>query len=396
MEPEPERGLSSRKSSQMSMDTKGMIVGVVAAVITSVLALLNEHRSRTRRPRITRQPYIYRDSLRKEIINSVLYCGDTHCLGQIRMRPQAFFSLCNILDDKRLLKENIRIGVEEQELIFLYILGHNGTKEEMKVHFRWSKNMSKELLELLAEEVRKGNRPNNTFQTSSFIAATKVISEKFQVNCTPEHVENHMKTVRNTWATISIVRNNSGFGWSNNLMMITTSPTAYDTYIKQYPAHEKYLNRKIDLYDEMAIVVGKDMARGNFSMTFGDIDVDATIESGQPSMTIESIPSKAESGTSLDSRSRRKRSRNDEEGCDMGKNFDQLQEVVSALTNFFKQSTRRGEALRRNHEVDIIKEAVRVVAFDHLVEREMLAKAFLTKSTHLRKLWFEKFVKSLF
>ncbi|KAL2935347.1 L10-interacting MYB domain-containing protein [Bienertia sinuspersici] len=379
MEPEPERGLSSRKSSQMSMDTKGMIIGAVAAIIASVLALLNEHKSRTRRPRIIRQPYINRDSLRKEIINSVLYCGDTHCLGQIRMRPQAFFNLCNILADKGLLKENIRIG----------------NKRGKKVHFRWSKNMSKELLEFLAEEVSKGNRPNNTFRTSSFVAAAKVISEKFQVNCTADHVENHMKTVRNTWATISIVRNNSGFGWSNNLKMITASPTAYDTYIKQYPTHEKYLNRKIDLYDEMTIVVGKDMARGNFSKTFGDIDVDATIESGQPSMTIESIPSKAESGTSSDSRSHRKRSRNDEEGCDMGKISDQLQEVVSALKKFSNNQLDVEKLHEEIMKMDDIEEAVRVAAFDHLVEREMLAKAFLTKSKHLRKLWFEKFVKSL-
>uniref|UniRef100_A0A803N8M5 Uncharacterized protein n=1 Tax=Chenopodium quinoa TaxID=63459 RepID=A0A803N8M5_CHEQI len=49
---------------------------------------------------------------------------------------------------------------------------------------------------------------------------------------------------------------------------------------------------KIDMYEEMAIVVGKDLAQGNFSKTFADIDVDASIESGQPSMTIDSVPSK--------------------------------------------------------------------------------------------------------
>lgn len=109
----------------MTIDAKGMIIGVVVAVIASVLALLNEYRSRTRRPRIIRQPYINRDGLRTEIVNSVLYCGDTHCLGQIRMRPQAFFNLCNILTERGLLKENIRIGVKEQVMIFLFIIGHN-------------------------------------------------------------------------------------------------------------------------------------------------------------------------------------------------------------------------------------------------------------------------------
>lgn len=49
--------------------------------------------------------------------------------------------------------------------------------EEKKGNFRWSKQMSKELLVFLAEEVRKGNRPNNTFKTSSFVAAAKNISK---------------------------------------------------------------------------------------------------------------------------------------------------------------------------------------------------------------------------
>ncbi|XP_021714726.1 uncharacterized protein LOC110682707 isoform X1 [Chenopodium quinoa] len=122
---EPKRGLYTQKSSKMTNDTKGIVIGVVAAVIACSLAFLNERRSKTRRLRIIRQPYINRDSVRSEIVNSVLYCGDTHCLGQIRIRPQAFFNLCNILVERGLLKENIRIGAKGQVMIFLYILGHN-------------------------------------------------------------------------------------------------------------------------------------------------------------------------------------------------------------------------------------------------------------------------------
>ncbi|XP_021774574.1 uncharacterized protein LOC110738474 [Chenopodium quinoa] len=264
--------------------------------------------------------------------------------------------------------------------------------EEKKVNFRWSKDMSKELLDFLAEEVKKGNRPNNTFRTSSFVAAAKIISEKFQTNCTSEHVENHMKTVRNAWVAISTVRNNSGFGWNDNLKMVTASPIAYSTYVKKYPKYEKFLNRKIDMYEEMAIVVGKDLARWNFSKTFADIDVDASMESGQPSMTIDSVPSKAESGTSSGSRPHRKRSRIDE-GSEMEHISAQLQEVVSALKKILNNQLDVENLYDEIIKMEDIEERVHVAAFDHLVEREMLAKAFLTKSLPLRKLWIEKFVK---
>ena len=42
-------------------------------------------------------------------------------------------------------------------------------------------------------------------------------------------------------------------------------------------AHKKYepfLNKSIDHYDEMALVVGKDKATGSFARTFADIDLD--------------------------------------------------------------------------------------------------------------------------
>ncbi|KAJ8442157.1 hypothetical protein Cgig2_015498 [Carnegiea gigantea] len=39
------------------------------------------------------------------------------------------------------------------------------------------------------------------------------------------------------------------------------------------PTHEKYLNKKIDMYDEIAIVVGKDVARGSGVKSFDDGEI---------------------------------------------------------------------------------------------------------------------------
>ncbi|XP_021716965.1 uncharacterized protein LOC110684843 [Chenopodium quinoa] len=174
--------------------------------------------------------------------------------------------------------------------------------------------------------------------------------------------------------------------------MVTASPTSYATYVKEYPKYEKFLNRKIDMYEEMAIVVGKDLERGNFSKTFADIDVDASTESGQPSMTNDSVPSKDESGTSSGSRPHQKRSRIDE-GSEMEHISAQLQEVVSALKKISNNQLDVEKLYDEIMKMEDIEEGVRVAAFDHLVEREMLAKAFLTKSLPLRKLWIGKFVK---
>uniref|UniRef100_A0A803MTN5 DDE Tnp4 domain-containing protein n=1 Tax=Chenopodium quinoa TaxID=63459 RepID=A0A803MTN5_CHEQI len=81
--------MESNNVQKSQMIRKRMIIGVVTAIIASVLAFLNVKKSRTKRPIIVRQPYVNRDSLREANIDSVLYCGDSHCLGQICMRPSA-------------------------------------------------------------------------------------------------------------------------------------------------------------------------------------------------------------------------------------------------------------------------------------------------------------------
>ena len=59
-----------------------------------------------------------------------------------------------------------------------------------------------------------------------------MISEKFQTTCTADHVENHMRTVRSTWGIISQVRGRSGFGWDDNVKMVTAYPNAYHAYVQ--------------------------------------------------------------------------------------------------------------------------------------------------------------------
>lgn len=67
-----------------------VVTGVVALLLLGVLSFLADYESRMRKLRITRQPYVNRYKLREANINSILCCGDTYCLGQIRMRPIAF------------------------------------------------------------------------------------------------------------------------------------------------------------------------------------------------------------------------------------------------------------------------------------------------------------------
>ncbi|MFQ6661663.1 hypothetical protein Gotur_029750 [Gossypium turneri] len=58
------------------------------------------------------------------------------------------------------------------------------------------------------------------------------------------------------------------------MKMITCDKVTYDAAMMAHQKYELSLNKSIDHYDEMTLVVGKDMATEGFARTFADIDLD--------------------------------------------------------------------------------------------------------------------------
>ena len=93
--------------------------------------------------------------------------------------------------------------------------------------FRWLPPMHETMLKILAQEATKGNKPSSTFRAGSFALVAKEITTQFGVECHPSYVENWMRTLRTMWSTIQTIRKKSGFGWNDNLKMITCDTKTY-------------------------------------------------------------------------------------------------------------------------------------------------------------------------
>ena len=83
------------------------------------------------------------------------------------------------------------------------------------------------MLRLLTEKAAKGKVPSNTFRVDSFAFVAKEISAQFGVECHPSYVENRLWSLRTMWTTIQTIRKKSGFGWDDNLKMITCNAKTY-------------------------------------------------------------------------------------------------------------------------------------------------------------------------
>ncbi|KAI5556705.1 hypothetical protein BDE02_18G053700 [Populus trichocarpa] len=220
--------------------------------------------------------------------------------------------------------------------------------------------MSHMLFEILVEEALKGNKPSSTFRAESFVKVATEISQKFNVQCEPKHVDNHLKTVKKEWGIITKLKNKSGFGWDDCLKMITVSKDVYDEEVKAHPNHDKYLNKKLDMYEAMTIVVGKDMTTGNYAKSYAD-------------------------------RQHRKRNRMyEDDGVE--KLSKQIGDVALAIQSLSKNQLDVNALYAEVMKIEGFDEITLGEAFDHLVQNEMLAKAFMAKNANLRKIWVQNFV----
>jgi hypothetical protein len=77
------------------------------------------------RPQISCGPRSIRDEEQQRNLNLIYNYNDIECVNMLRTRRVPFFSLCNLLSDRKLLADNINLCVEEQVAMYLHIVGRN-------------------------------------------------------------------------------------------------------------------------------------------------------------------------------------------------------------------------------------------------------------------------------
>ncbi|KAL4611579.1 hypothetical protein ACB092_08G135000 [Castanea dentata] len=267
---------------------------------------------------------------------------------------------------------------------------------------RWTQPMCDMLFKMLVVEAEQGNKPSNKYKPQSLDKVAKEIGVKFNVECYASHVHNRLRTVRKEWKLIQDIRKKSGFGWDDNLKMITCDKQTYDAEVLAHPPHVPYLNKKIEQYDEMAIVVGKDMATGGFSKQWSEPSPLVENETPQndiqnpefegDSNTLPKDANEASNGTSSKGRSHRKRTYAAmNEDSPFSEMTEQLKQIAVAVTALSHGPVNTNELHKIVMNVEGFEEDMLDEAFDHLVNDEKAGRAFMAKNDRMRKLWLEKF-----
>ena len=170
-----------------------------------------------------------------------------------------------------------------------------------------------------------------------------------------------------------------------------------------YCKHVEYLNKKIEMYDELAIVVGKDMATGSFAKSYVYIDTEQdnrestemVVDNGEEGV-VEKGKNVVESSTtgSTISKSCKRGRAPPFDDCVLIDLSDQLKEIVVALKEINQGPVDYNSLYSEVMAMvaDGYSEDMLATAYDHLCENEKAARGFLAKIAKLRKLWMDGYL----
>ncbi|KAJ3674530.1 hypothetical protein LUZ60_005146 [Juncus effusus] len=116
----------------------------------------------------------------------------------------------------------------------------------------------------MVEQVRNGMKLGQGFKNVTITAAVKVINNEFNVHVTETNVLNHYRTIKAKWNQIRRLKDMSGNGWDENEKIIMDE-AGYNTYITAHPKDEPFINKRIEMYEEMSLVWGNDAATGQYA-----------------------------------------------------------------------------------------------------------------------------------
>ena len=166
------------------------------------------------------------------------------------------------------------------------------------------------------------------------------------------------------------------------------------------------MNKKIEMYYELAIVVGKDTATSGFSKSYVHLEheldngdsaefVANNVEEGMVEKGKNAVESST-TGSGISKSCKRGCAASNADDSVLTNLSDQLKEIVVALKEINRSpvdyTTLYNEVMAMM--ADGYSEDMLATTFDHLCENEKTAWGFLAKNARLRKLWLDSFLFS--
>ncbi|XP_038700570.1 L10-interacting MYB domain-containing protein [Tripterygium wilfordii] len=136
----------------------------------------------------------------------------------------------------------------------------------------WTPPMDRFFIDLLLEQVYKGNRIGQTFLAQAWTDIVLSFNEKFQSHHDKDVLKNRYKHLRRQYNDIKNLLENSGFLWDGSREMVVADDYIWDAYVKEHPDSRSYRVKTVPSYDKLCIIFGEESCDGGYNRLAENVD----------------------------------------------------------------------------------------------------------------------------
>ncbi|KAK3211208.1 hypothetical protein Dsin_015914 [Dipteronia sinensis] len=136
----------------------------------------------------------------------------------------------------------------------------------------WTPPMDRHLIDLLLEQVHKGNKLGQTFITQAWNEMITSFNEKFLSHHDKDVLKNRYKHLRRLYNEIKTLLQHSGFLWDETRDMVIAEDHIWDAYTKEHPDTRSYRVKTVPSYHKLCVIFGEEMSDGRYNRLAQNID----------------------------------------------------------------------------------------------------------------------------
>ncbi|XP_062144294.1 uncharacterized protein LOC133851750 isoform X2 [Alnus glutinosa] len=139
----------------------------------------------------------------------------------------------------------------------------------------WTSPMDRYLIELLQDQVLRGNKIGHGFVAEAWIEMVRLFNAKFGTRYDKDPLKNRYKYLRQQYNDIKVLLEQSGFSWDETGEMVIAEDYVWDSYTKVHPDALSYRNKSVPSYHKLCVIYGEEVSNGRYSVSACSADLDS-------------------------------------------------------------------------------------------------------------------------
>ncbi|RVX18770.1 L10-interacting MYB domain-containing protein [Vitis vinifera] len=136
----------------------------------------------------------------------------------------------------------------------------------------WIPPMDRYLIDLMLEQVRKGNRKVHTFNKQAWADMVALFNERFRTQHEKSVLKSRHKSLRKQYHHIKNLLDHRGFSWDEMRQMVTAYDAVWAAYLKEHPDAKSYRAKPKPNYNDLCLIYGSPIADGQCNQSYHGID----------------------------------------------------------------------------------------------------------------------------